>query len=55
VRQVVVDDLARRLEAYGTRTGRHMEQQYGARGIAPRAFYFKGPDGNVLEARYYDD
>jgi glyoxylase I family protein len=48
------EQLEQRLVANGTATGRHMEQQYGAQGIAPKAFYFKDPDGNVLEARYYD-
>lgn len=46
--------LAQRLQSHGTRPGRHMEQQTGARGVAPRAFYFKDPDGNVIEARYYE-
>jgi glyoxylase I family protein len=48
------DALASRLEARGTKPGRPMENQYGARGTAPRAFYFKDLDGNVLEARYYE-
>ncbi|MEU9448408.1 VOC family protein [Streptomyces sp. NPDC048277] len=26
---------------------------YGARGEAPRNFYFRDPDGNVVEARHY--
>jgi glyoxylase I family protein len=42
-------------ERLSTRAGRFMEQQAGARGIAPKAFYFKDLDGNVLEARYYAD
>ena len=46
--------LATRLEARGQRPGRPMENQYGARGIAPRAFYFKDLDGNVFEARHYE-
>jgi glyoxylase I family protein len=31
-----------------------MTQSFGARGFAPEAFYFADPDGNVLEARYYE-
>ena len=27
---------------------------YGARGMARRSFYFRDPDGNVVEARHYD-
>jgi catechol 2,3-dioxygenase-like lactoylglutathione lyase family enzyme len=46
--------LEQRLAASGTPVGHHMTNQTGARGIAPRAFYFRDPDGNVLEARYYD-
>jgi hypothetical protein len=42
--------LAARL---GDRAGRFMENQYGARGLAPNAFYFRDPDGNIFEARYY--
>src|SRR3954471_21679421 len=45
--------LAKRLEENGTPAGRNMENQYGARGLAPKAFYFRDPDGNILEARYY--
>jgi hypothetical protein len=28
---------------------------FGARGIAPRTFYFTDLDGNVLEARHYGE
>lgn len=49
-----LEALAARLEARGTPAGRHMENQFGARGMAPKAFYFKDLDGNVIEARYYD-
>lgn len=46
-------ELQARLTAAGVAFGRFMEQQFGARGTAPKAFYFRDPDGNVLEARYY--
>jgi glyoxylase I family protein len=45
--------LAKRLEDAGTPAGRFMENQFGARGFAPKAFYFRDPDGNIFEARYY--
>lgn len=48
------DALADRLAKNGTPIGHQMENQFGARGIAPKAFYFKDPDGNVIEARYYE-
>jgi catechol 2,3-dioxygenase-like lactoylglutathione lyase family enzyme len=51
---VEFEALAVRLEVHGTPGGRHMENQFGARGIAPKAFYFKDLDGNVLEARHYE-
>lgn len=31
-----------------------LTNSFGARGQAPEAFYFTDPDGNVLEARYYE-
>jgi len=40
-------------ERLGNAAGRFMENQYGARGLAPKAFYFRDPDGNIFEARYY--
>jgi len=46
-------ELQARLTAEGIAFGHQMEQQFGARGTAPKAFYFRDPDGNVLEARYY--
>jgi len=46
------DALRARIDALGVKP--HVAtNQYGARGLAPEAFYFKDLDGNVLEARYY--
>ena len=46
--------LHQRLHAggHGTTTP-YLTNLYGARGPAPRSFYFTDPDGNVFEARYY--
>ena len=46
--------LAERLEAHGVDTSARRVTTYGARGNAPHAFYFRDPDDNVIEARYYD-
>ena len=48
------DELDRRLQAAGVDTSVRMSHSYGAQGYAPEAFYFADPDGNVLEARYYE-
>ncbi|WP_156686350.1 VOC family protein [Mycobacterium sp. Marseille-P9652] len=48
------DALDRRLQAEGVNTGARLHRSYGARGRAPEAFYFADPDGNVVEARYYE-
>jgi glyoxylase I family protein len=48
------DALDLRLQAEGVDTNARMTQTYGARGSAPQAFYFADPDGNVVEARYYE-
>jgi glyoxylase I family protein len=48
------DALDRRLQAEGVDTSARMNHTYGARGWAPHAYYFADPDGNVLEARYYE-
>jgi catechol 2,3-dioxygenase-like lactoylglutathione lyase family enzyme len=47
------DALSHCLEANSVDTQSRMHQTFGARGLAPEAFYFKDPDGNVIEARYY--
>ncbi len=45
--------LKLRLHKAGVDTSAGMQQTFGARGIAPHAFYFRDPDDNVIEARYY--
>jgi catechol 2,3-dioxygenase-like lactoylglutathione lyase family enzyme len=47
--------LLARLEAGGHQVTGALRNSFGARGIAPRTFYFRDPDGNILEARYYAD
>ena len=47
------ESLRTRLAAAGVAVSSTMEQSFGAQGLAPRAFSFRDPDGNVLEARYY--
>jgi len=48
------DELDRRLQAAGVDTSVRMNRSYGAQGWAPHAYYFADPDGNVVEARYYE-
>ncbi len=45
--------LKLRLHRAGVDTSASMRQTFGARGLAPHAFYFRDPDDNVIEARYY--
>ena len=47
--------LDRRLQQAGVDTSARLDRSYGARGWAPHIYYFSDPDGNVLEARYYDE
>lgn len=46
--------LRARLEERGVAVPVRMENSFGARGHAPETVYFPDPDGNVIEARYYD-
>ncbi len=48
------DALDRRLQAEGVDTSARLNRTYGARGWAPQGYYFADPDGNVVEARYYE-
>jgi catechol 2,3-dioxygenase-like lactoylglutathione lyase family enzyme len=47
------DALRERVQAHDG-TVVPMQRMFGARGVAPEAFYFHDPDGNVFEARTYD-
>ena len=49
------DALDQRLQAEGIDTSARLAPTYGARGWGPEGMYFPDPDGNVVEARYYDD
>ena len=46
--------LRARLDAHGVAVPVTMKDSSGAMGSAPEAIYFADPDGNVIEARYYD-
>lgn len=47
------DALRARLEDQGVPVSGISHGSFGARGEAPRSFYFRDPDGNILEARHY--
>lgn len=47
------DALRARLQEHGVAVSEIAHDSYGARGNAPRSFYFRDPDGNVFEARHY--
>jgi glyoxylase I family protein len=46
--------LDRRLQAAGVDTSTRLNHSFGARGWSPQTYYFADPDGNVIEARYYE-
>ncbi|QLL07107.1 VOC family protein [Mycobacterium vicinigordonae] len=48
------DALDRRLQAEGVDTSARLDNSFGAQGWAPQGYYFADPDGNVVEARYYN-
>jgi catechol 2,3-dioxygenase-like lactoylglutathione lyase family enzyme len=48
------DALDQRLAAEGVDITMRTENSYGAQGRASQNFYFADPDGNVVEARYYE-
>ncbi|AKK30684.1 VOC family protein [Mycobacterium sp. EPa45] len=49
------DALDQRLQAEGIDTSARLAPTFGARGWGPEGMYFPDPDGNVVEARYYED
>ena len=48
------DALDQRLQVAGVDTSARLDRTFGARGWAPQGYYFADPDGNVIEARYYE-
>ncbi|MGW4822907.1 VOC family protein [Streptomyces sp. NPDC004227] len=48
------DALRARLEEHAVPVSGFSHDSFGARGKARRSFYFRDPDGNVFEARHYD-
>ncbi|OBI93803.1 VOC family protein [Mycobacterium sp. 1245805.9] len=48
------DALDARLQAAGVDTRARLTHSFGARGWSPETYYFADPDGNVIEARYYE-
>lgn len=48
------DALEARLQAAGVDTSVRLHHSFGARGWSPHTYYFADPDGNVIEARYYE-
>ncbi|CAL9595496.1 VOC family protein [Streptomyces sp. Tu 3180] len=48
------DALRGRLQEQSVPVTDLAHDSFGARGPAKRSFYFRDPDGNILEARHYD-
>ncbi|PWI19081.1 dioxygenase [Streptomyces sp. Act143] len=48
------DALRTRLEERAVPVSEIHHDSYGARGTAPRSFYFRDPDQNIFEVRHYD-
>ncbi|MGV9254740.1 VOC family protein [Streptomyces sp. NPDC003697] len=48
------DALRARLDERAVPVSELSYDSFGARGKARRSFYFRDPDGNVVEARHYD-
>jgi hypothetical protein len=48
-----VEALRKRLADNGVTVSKVMTNSFGGRGLAPEAFYFRDPDNNVIEARFY--
>lgn len=48
------DALEARLTTAGVDTSTRLNHSFGARGWSPHTYYFADPDGNVIEARYYE-
>jgi len=46
--------LRERLADKGVSVSKVMTNSFGARGLAREAFYFRDPDDNVIEARFYE-
>ncbi|PIM65929.1 dioxygenase, partial [Streptomyces sp. JV178] len=48
------EELRSRLEEQAVPVSDLSYDSFGARGAARRSFYFRDPDGNIVEARHYE-